>query len=155
MAMIIRVQELVTVKGPECEQQRCLMRTKGIYKVPDDFDYGAICDDRNSGEVIAEHVPDDAIMGTWELPIPKLVLKDEGELADIILRNAHLLTCYNCGEKLEDVHSKRRGRTEDVGVLCIDPGCNNYPREPDEPAQAYFECMGCREANDRKAQTPA
>jgi len=28
-------------------------------------------------------------------------------------------------------------------VLRIDPGSNNYPIEPDEPAVAYFECIEC------------
>jgi hypothetical protein len=149
MAIIIRVKELIHETDPESEFPVPVMRTKGIYKVPNEFDYGAVCDDRTNVEVIAENVPDDAIMGTWELPIPKLVLKDEGELADIILRNIHLLTCYNCGRALEGVHSKHKGRAEDLGMLCIDPGSNNYPREPDEPVQAYFECMECREANDR------
>jgi hypothetical protein len=75
MAMIIRVQELVTRRYPENEYPTPVMQTKYIYKVPDDFDYGAMCDDCSNVEVIAEHVPDDAKMGTWELPIPKLVLK--------------------------------------------------------------------------------
>ncbi|MFZ2411578.1 MAG: hypothetical protein WAW23_08415 [Candidatus Methanoperedens sp.] len=83
MAMIIRVKELVHESSPDNEYPVPVMRTKGIYKVPDDFDYGAICDDRNSAEVIAEHVPDDVIIGTWDMPKPKLILKDEKELSGI------------------------------------------------------------------------
>lgn len=64
----------------------------------------------------------------------------EGDLCDLILRHAHLLTCYNCGAKLSD---KVQVNDDRVGVLRIDPGRNNYPREPDEPAVAYFECIEC------------
>jgi len=84
MAMIIRVKSLVHETSDDSEHPIPVMRTTGIYKVPDDFDYGAICDDRNSAEVIAENVPDDAIMGIWELPVPKLILKDEKELSGIM-----------------------------------------------------------------------
>lgn len=154
MAMIIRVQTMHSVADdPTQEWPYSKMRTTGVFVVPSDFDYGSLCDDSTNVEVIAENVPGDIELGFRDLPTPKRALKDEGELADIILRNAHLLTCFNCGEKLEDIHSKGRGRTEDIGILCIDPGRDNYPREPDEPAEAYFECMKCREeraALDRK-----
>jgi len=143
MAMIIRVKELVTENDPESENPRNIMRTTGIYKVPNEFDYGALCDDRNDVEVIAESVPDDAVMGIRDMPASKPVLKDEGELSDIILSNIHLLTCFNCGKALKDVPSRHRVGVEEAGVLCIDPGRINYPREPDEPAHAYFECMDC------------
>jgi len=144
MAMIIRVKELVTENDHESEYPGNIMRTTGIYKVPDNFDCGALCDDRNNMVVIAENVPDDAVMGIRDMPAPKQVLKDEGELSDIILRNIHLLSCFNCGKALKDVPSRHRVGVEEAGVLCIDPGRINYPREPDEPAQAYFECMDCR-----------
>ncbi len=144
MAIIIRMKELLTESDPESEYPRNIMRTTGIYKVPNNFDYGALCDDRNDVEVIEESVPDDAVMGIRDMPAPKPVLKDEGELSDIILSNIHLLTCFNCGKALKDVPSRHRVGVEEAGVLCIDPGRINYPREPDEPAQAYFECMDCR-----------
>jgi len=98
----------------------------------------------NDVEVITENVPAEAVMGIRDMPAPKLVLKDEGELSDIILSNIHLLTCSNCGKVLKDVPSRHRVGVEEAGVLCIDPGRINYPHEPDEPAQAYFECMDCR-----------
>lgn len=72
----------------------------------------------------------------------QISLPDEGDLDDIILRHAHLLTCCNCGEKLQD---KVCLKDDVVGVLHIDPGRSNYPREPDEPAEAYFECVECSE----------
>jgi hypothetical protein len=81
-------------------------------------------------EVIAESVPDDAVMGIRDMPAPKPVLRDEGELSDIILSNIHLLTCFNCGKALKDVPSRHRVGVEEGGVLCIDPGRINYPREP-------------------------
>jgi len=93
--------------------------------------------------VITKSVPDDAVMGIRDMLAPKPVLKDEGELSDIILSNIHLLTCSNCGKVLKNVPSRHRVGVEEAGVLCIDPGRINYPREPDEPAQAYFECMDC------------
>ena len=62
--------------------------------------------------------------------------------------NAHLLTCYNCGETLAR-KSHWHWHSDHVGVLHIDPGSNNYPREPDEPAQAYFECMECAQAKSK------
>ena len=104
MAMIIRVKELVTESDPESEYPRNIMRTTGIYKVPNDFDYGALCDDRNVVEVIAESVPDDAVMGIRDMPAPKPVLKDEGELSDIILSNIHLLTCFNAEKRSKMFH---------------------------------------------------
>lgn len=33
-----------------------------------------------------------------------------------------------------------------IGVLHLDPGELNYPREPDVPASAFFECMDCYHA---------
>ena len=80
----------------------------------------------------------------YKIKIPSPAPKDESELCDLILRNAHLLTCYNCGAKLSD---KVRG--DQVGMLRIDPGSNNYPREPDEPAVAYFECIECTQAKSK------
>ena len=145
MAIIIRMKELLTESDPESEYPRNIMRTTGIYKVPNDFDYGALCDDRNDVEVIAESVPDDAVMCIRDMPSKERVLNDEGELSDIILSNIHLLTCLNCGKALKDVPSRHRVGVEEAGVSCIDPGRINYPREPDEPARAYFECMDCRE----------
>ena len=153
MSMLIRVKEQHTVRGdPKQEQPYFKFRTTGIFLVPDDYDYAAQCNDTTNVVIIAENVPEDVDLGLRGLPMQKKMLKDEGELSDIILQNANLLTCFNCGRTLDDVHSQHKGRAEDVGVLCIDPGSNNYPHEPDEPAQAYFECMECREANDRKAE---
>ncbi len=38
--------------------------------------------------------------------------------------------------------------------MCLDPGRNNYPREPDEPADIYFRCADCiRERDTKKAHT--
>lgn len=71
---------------------------------------------------------------------------DEEEVCDIILQNVDLLTCINCGAKLSD---KVRLKDDVVGVLHIDPGSSNYPREPDEPAAAYFECAECSEAHPK------
>ncbi len=73
---------------------------------------------------------------------------DEADICDILLRHAHLLTCSNCGEKLEEQAKFRKG--DKVAVLHIDPGCCNYPVEPDEPATAYFECIECAEKKMRK-----
>ena len=144
MVKIIRVKELRPKTTEDSEHTVSVMRTTKIVKVPDDFDYGSMCDDRTNAYVIAEYVPDDALMEVWDFPKQLPAIKDEGELSDIILENFHLLTCFNCGEKLEDVKSDYRTGSEEAGVLCIDPGRINYPREPDEPAQAYFECMDCR-----------
>jgi hypothetical protein len=65
--------------------------------------------------------------------------EDEGQLLDVILDNAELLTCYNCGEIITNV-AHRGGN---VAVLNIDPGENNYPHSPDEPASAAFTCFKC------------
>lgn len=67
---------------------------------------------------------------------------DEGDLCDLILRHAHVLTCFNCGALLDEKWNRQENNDE-VGILHIDPGRNNYPREPDEPAQLYFECIEC------------
>jgi hypothetical protein len=144
MAKIIRVKELRHKVTEGSEYPVPVMHTTKIVKVPDDFDYGSMCDDRTDVEVIAEYVPDDALMEVLDLPKQLPAIKDEGELSDIILENFQLLACFNCGEKLGDVKSEYRAGSEEAGVLCIEPGSINYPREPDEPAQAYFECMDCR-----------
>jgi hypothetical protein len=148
MAKIIKVKELRHKTTEDSEYPVSVMRTTKIVKVPDDFDYGSMCDDRTDVEVIAGYVPDDALMEVWDLPKQLPAIKDEGELSDIILENFQLLTCFNCGEKLGDVKSNYRAGSEEAGVLCIEPGSINYPREPDEPAAVYFECVECR--NNRK-----
>ena len=68
----------------------------------------------------------------------------EEDLCELILENAHVLTCFNCGETLELQTSVIPNDTR-VGILHIDQGEMNYPREPDIPASAYFECMQCYE----------
>ena len=103
---------------------------------------------RRNGVELLQYVPDDALMEVWNLPKQLPAIKDEGELSDIILENFQLLTCFNCGERLGDVKSDYRTGSEEAGVLCIEPGSINYPREPDEPTHAYFECMECRNMND-------
>ena len=75
-----------------------------------------------------------------------VIVKDEADLCDHILRGAHLLTCYNCGAKLSN---KLPISDDRVGVLRIDHGSNNYPIEPDEPAVAYFECIECAEQKSK------
>ena len=75
-------------------------------------------------------MPDDTVMGIRDMPSPKVVLKDEGELSDIILNNIHLLTCSNWGKALKDVPFRHRVGVEEARVLCIDPGRINYPRKP-------------------------
>jgi len=82
----------------------------------------------------------------YKIEIPSPALKDEADLCDHILRGAHMLTCYNCGATLR---SKAYRKDDKVGVLRIDPGSNNYPREPDEPAVAYFECIECTQAKSK------
>lgn len=145
MAIIIRVQTMHAVSDdPTQEWSHSKMRTTGVFVVPNDFDYAALCDDSNNVEVITENVPEDIELGFRDLSAPKRVLKNEGELSDIILSNIHLLTCSNCGKALKDVPSRHRVGVEEAGVLCIDLRRINYLREPDEQAQAYFECMDCR-----------
>jgi hypothetical protein len=97
-----------------------------------------------SGQVIFKSIP--TSIGLLPIAVSletvKTPTKDEGDLCALILRHADKLTCYNCGENLAEAYSA--GATGDkVGVLHIDPGRNNYPRDPDEPAEAYFECMEC------------
>ncbi len=94
------------------------------------------------GDLIERKAPIEDIVKAAKIAIEQKQLPlDEGDLCDYILRHAHLLTCYNCGEKLSD---KLPTASDDrVGVLHIDPGQSNYPREPDEPAVAYFECIEC------------
>lgn len=77
-----------------------------------------------------------------------IFIRDEGQLCDVILWYADMLTCYNCGETLTKncIH----GSDKEIGILRIDNGSTNYPREPDEPAQAYFECITCREERMKK-----
>lgn len=67
---------------------------------------------------------------------------NEEDLCELILENAHILTCFNCGETLE---SQTTGIANDTraGVLHIDPGEMNYLHEADVPASAYFECVKC------------
>ena len=75
----------------------------------------------------------------------------EEDLCELILENAHILTCFNCGELLESkiAYAKRSNKLDDnqtaVAILHADPGESNYPREPDVPASAYFECLECYE----------
>ena len=64
--------------------------------------------------------------------------EDEGQLLNVILDNAELLTCYNCGERIAET-----SRGGDVAVLNMDPGESNYPNSPDEPASAAFTCIKC------------
>jgi hypothetical protein len=68
----------------------------------------------------------------------------EEDLCELILENAHFLTCFNCGGTLESQTSGIANDTR-VGILHIDPREVNYPREPDMPASAYFECLECYE----------
>ena len=65
---------------------------------------------------------------------------------ETILENAHVLTCFNCGETLESQTSGIANDTR-AGILHIDPGEHNYPGEPDIPASAYFECIKCYESS--------
>ena len=104
------------------------------------FLIGLICSDDTCGNTVH---PKDG----YTIQIPSPAPKDEGELCDLILRHADLLTCYNCGDKLSD--KVQVGNDDKVGVLRIDPGSNNYPREPDEPAVAYFECIECTQAKSK------
>ena len=67
---------------------------------------------------------------------------NEEDLCELILENTHVLTCFDCGGTLESQTSVIPNDTR-VGILHIDPGEKNYPREPDIPASAYFECMQC------------
>jgi len=92
-----------------------------------------ICSDDTCGNTVH---PKDG----YKIEIPSPAAKDEADLCDHILRGAHMLTCYNCGATLR---SKAYRKDDKVGVLRIDPGSNNYPIEPDEPAVAYFECIEC------------
>ena len=71
---------------------------------------------------------------------------NEEDISDMILENAHVLTCFNCGELLEQKATSVNNNTT-VAVLHIDPGELNYPHEPDVPASVYFECMECHERN--------
>lgn len=75
---------------------------------------------------------------------------DEGDLCDLILCHVHVLSCFNCGARLEEKVNLRQGDT--VGILHIDPGRSNYPREPDEPAELYLECVEC--SNDEQCPYP-
>lgn len=77
---------------------------------------------------------------------------DEGDLCDLILRHAHVLTCFNCAALLEEKWNRQQDNDQ-VGILHIDPGSSNYPREPDEPAQLYFECTECsKERQEREVR---
>jgi len=103
------------------------------------FLIGLICSDDTCGSTV--HPADG-----YKIEIPSPALKDEADLCDHILRGAHMLTCYNCGATLR---SKTYRKDDKVGVLRIDPGSNNYPIEPDEPAVAYFECIECAEQKSK------
>jgi len=71
----------------------------------------------------------------------ELMIEDENELSDIIMNHIELLTCFNCGEKLVDQTSYKTA--DNLGTIHLDPGSCNYPREPDEPANLYCECIKC------------
>ncbi len=121
------VKEKVIVKpGDKCLDPEC----NGKFLI------ALICSDDTCGNTVH---PNDGYK--IEIPSPQEQPKDEGELCDLILQYAHLPTCYNCGAKLSD--KVQQVNDDRVGVLHIDPGRNNYPREPDEPAVAYFECIDC------------
>lgn len=45
------------------------------------------------------------------------------------------LICSCCG-KIIDLE-------KESPMINLDPGCNNYPVAPDEPAEIYLECMEC------------
>ena len=124
-----KAKETVIVKpGDACLDVGC----KGKFII------SLVCDDDTCGNTAH---PEDG----YQIQVPSPALKDEGELCELILRHADLLTCYNCGAKLSD--KVRRG--DQVGMLRIDPGSNNYPIEPDEPAVAYFECVECAEQKSK------
>jgi len=69
---------------------------------------------------------------------------NEEELCELILENAHVLECFDCGEPLESKTNHAKNN-DVVAVLHIDIGEHNYPHSPDEPAPAYFECLECYE----------
>lgn len=73
---------------------------------------------------------------------------NEADLCELILENTHLLKCFECGATLESKMNHATNKTA-VGILHIDPGESNYPREPDISASAYFECMDCHETEGR------
>lgn len=66
----------------------------------------------------------------------------EEELCELILENAHVLTCFTCGKTLE---SQTSGVENDTvfGIMHVDQGESNHPRGPDVRASAYFECTEC------------
>ena len=66
----------------------------------------------------------------------------EEDLCELILENAHVITCFNCGEMLESQTSIVANNTM-TGILHIEPGERNYPYEPDTPPSAFFECVEC------------
>lgn len=104
---------------------------------------GDTCPDCKKGKLLMTLTCEDDTCGCTVHPADGYqieLVNDEGDLCALILRHVHLLTCYNCGEKLQD---KVRLKDDVVGVMHIDPGRSNYPREPDEPAAAYFECIEC------------
>lgn len=69
---------------------------------------------------------------------------NEELLLNVILDNAHKLTCFNCGEELTpDII------TGAIGVIHIDPGEHNYPHSPDIPAEAYVVCMKCHSEEEQ------
>ena len=66
----------------------------------------------------------------------------EAEILDNILRHGDKIYCFNCGEDLATAFDEQ-GEGVPVAVLWVDAGRMNYPKEPDEPPEAYFECWRC------------
>lgn len=75
---------------------------------------------------------------------------NEGDMLEVLLRQGDLLTCYDCGKKLTEV----RPKDDVVAEMCLDPGRDNYPRDPDEPASIYFRCADCIRERDAKKIHP-
>jgi len=58
-------------------------------------------------------------------------------------REEELLTCYNCGKKVDDINNMPV-----LGEIHFDPGCPGGS-EPPEPSCAYFVCSECLKAEPK------
>ena len=78
-----------------------------------------------------------------ESVIEKLRHPNDIDIIDVMNRCVKTpFVCLECGNDFEDVWING---SKPLAVLMFDPGSRNYPREPDEPASFYFECIECYE----------
>ncbi len=80
------------------------------------------------------------------IKVTQASILNEAAIMDVLLKHGEFLTCFSCGKSLTEVDDDRvheHGKDRFIAKLVLEPGENNYPREPDIPAGLYFVCSEC------------